>query len=366
MELNMANYLRKTSTLPIYLFVLLISFSAKAQLISLKDHYPQKYVVQPGDTLYEIAAKYLNKPWEWKKIWRDNPRIKNPSRLYPGAILTLRFFEGAPYLTLLRRGTYKLSPHARPRPSQEAIPPVFLSDILPFLNGSRVFDYDELKETGYVVGYNGEHLIGGQNDEIYVKDLRHPKGELSYALYRSGGVYTDPNNPDINLGYVAIFLGEAQLIKYGEPATLELTSITQGIRIKDRVIPNNKAEFKLYFEPQAPDVKVNGEVIDLINNKAQVATNQIIVINKGKKDHMTPGDVIAVWQHPRAVEDPLVKKSLRSFWGFTKPDPKEGVIILPKERIGEAMIFRTFTHVSYALIVRSTRAINKKDLISNP
>lgn len=351
MERNMANYLRKILQSLAVLLLLNAPIFAASQLISLKNHYPQKYVVQQGDTLYEIAGKYLNKPWQWKLIWHDNPGIHNPKRLYPGAVLTLRYFDGKPYLKVIRRGTYKLSPQARARPAQVAIPPIYLSDIRPFLNGSRVFDRDELASSGYVVAYNGEHMIGGQNDQIYVQNLMHHKDSLSYALYRPGGKYTDPDDPNHTLGYIAIFLGDAQLIKYGQPSTLELTVITKGIHIKDRVIPNNKAEFDLFFEPQAPNFILHAEVIDLFNDETQVATNQVIVIDKGKNQRLEPGDVVAIWQKPREIQDPM---------------DKDSIIELPEERIAEAMIFRTFTNVSYALIVKSTRAINKGDLITSP
>lgn len=371
MKGHIANFLQSIILSYLLIAPYSVHAEAKTQFISLKDHYPHKYVVQPGDTLYDIAGKYLNKPWEWKRIWRDNPQIRNPSKLYPGSVLTLQFHEGKPYLKVTRRGTYKLSPHARPRPAKQAIPPIYLSDIYPFLNGSRVFDTDELQHAGYVIAYNGEHMVAGQNNEVYVKNLNIPKGELNYSFYHQVKPYIDktkdPDNPNYILGYVARYLGDGQLIKYGNPATLLVTDITEGVYLKDRVVPNNKEEFDLYFEPQAPDVKVRGQIIDLLNDEAQVATNQVIAIDKGKKDKMEPGDVIAIFEHRRVVIDPLNKGVVRKFWFFSKPpDPDRAKVLLPMERIGEAMIFRTFTHVSYALVVRSTRAIELKDLVTNP
>lgn len=371
MKGHIANILKVLALTCLLFHPLIVSCKAKTLLVSLKDHYPHKYVVQPGDTLYDIAGKYLNKPWEWKRIWRDNPQIKNPSKLYPGSVITLQFHEGKPYLRVTRRGTYKISPHARPRPAQQAIPPIYLSDIRPFLNGSRVFDTDELKHSGYVIAYNGEHMVAGQNNEVYVKNLNIPKGELNYSFYRQGKPYVDttkaPGDKGYILGYVGVYLGDGQLVRYGNPATLIVTDITQGVYIKDRVVPNNKADFDLYFEPQAPDVTVNGQIIGLLNDEAQVATNQVIAINKGKKDRMEPGDVIAIFEHRRVIIDPLNKGIIRKFWFFSKPpDPDHAKVLLPKERIGEAMIFRTFSHVSYALVVRSTRAIELKDIVTNP
>jgi LysM repeat protein len=44
------------------------------------------YVVQPGDTLKEIAARIgVN----WRDIWAVNPQIKNPSLIYVGQVINL-------------------------------------------------------------------------------------------------------------------------------------------------------------------------------------------------------------------------------------------------------------------------------------
>ncbi len=336
----------------ILLALLPIPLFAAFDTISLKDHYPQKYVVEEGDTIYEIAGKYLNKPWEWKKLWHDNPHIKNPLRLYPGTILELRYHDGKPYLTRTRGGTYKLSPHARPRPAQKAIPPIHLKDIRPFLDGSRVFDEDELATAGYVVGYVGEHMVGGQNNDIYVKNLsQYGKTSFSFSIYHPGGVYRDPKKPSHILGFIATYVGNAQLIRQGEPATLELVNISRGVRVKDRVIPDIKPEFEPYFEPKAPDVKVYGSVIDLFGGLVQIGTDQIIVIDLGKQQGLVAGDVVAIWLKSRVIEDPM---------------DRTRTIRIPKERVGEAMVFRSFTHTSYALIMESTRAVNKGAIITNP
>lgn len=326
---------------------------ASSSIVSLKDHYPQKYVVQEGDTIYDIAEKYLNKPWEWKKIWRDNKHVKNPKRLYPGTVLTLQYDEGKPYLRVLRYGTYKLSPQARPRPAQKAIPPIPLSDIKPFLNGSRVFDKDELSTAGYVLAFKEQHLRGGQDEQVYVKNLEaQGKGTLSYAIYREDGMYMNPIEPKICLGYKAEFVGDSQLIKPGDPATLELTQITQGVRLLDRVLPNDKKEFDLYFEPKAPDSKIGGLIIDVLGGLEQVANNQVIVLNQGKNQRLEPGDVIAVYLKDRYVPNPYNKDA--------------DAIKLPKHRIGEAMIFRSFTHTAFALVVSASRAIKIGDKFTNP
>src|SRR5205823_8378144 len=55
---------------------------------------PEEYVIQKGDTLWDLSQKFLNNPWYWPKIWSLNPSIENPHWIYPGNKLRLLPGEG--------------------------------------------------------------------------------------------------------------------------------------------------------------------------------------------------------------------------------------------------------------------------------
>ena len=42
------------------------------------------YKVNKGDTLWGISRGQIRDPWQWPLLWRTNPKIKNPDRIYPG------------------------------------------------------------------------------------------------------------------------------------------------------------------------------------------------------------------------------------------------------------------------------------------
>ena len=70
--------LRKTLTSKIlFLFLLLPSFIT-AQTQEYKD-----YTIEKGDTLWDISRKELSDSFLWPKVWKENPEIKNPDRIYP-------------------------------------------------------------------------------------------------------------------------------------------------------------------------------------------------------------------------------------------------------------------------------------------
>lgn len=323
--------------------------------VTLRDQAPKRYVVQRGDTLWTIASRYLQRPWEWKALWHANPQIQNPNRLYPGAILVLRYANHQPYLRVLSNGTVKLSPFARGATEDEAIPPVPLSDIRPFLSESLILDKDSLANAPYVVAFAGERMMGGQGDEVYVKCLHPSKkmpegGTLSYAFFRPGGMVLDPLTKEC-LGYRASLMGYGELIRGGEPASVIITAITHGVQIRDRAMPNNHPEFDLFFEPQEPEVKVHGLVVDMPGGYTQGALGSVVVLNQGKDSGLKPGDVVGLYSKCRQIADP------QDTGNFIK---------LPPERLGEAMVVRTFSRTAYALVVRSIRTITIGDGVQNP
>lgn len=341
------------------LFLICFLFASLNYGLSLRPDSPPRYVVQHGDSLWSISSRYLKNPWEWKSLWNANPNIKNPNRLYPGAILVLDYYRSTPYIRVLSNGTIKLSPNMRPSPLDEAVPPIPLGEIRPFLNESLILDEDILNRAPYVVAFMGEHMVGDQGTEIYVKGL-HPSTELplggtiAYSIFRAGKNYLDPITNKI-LGYKAALVGYGELIAGGDPATVLLTSINAGIIKEDKVLINDSPEFDFTFQPATPTSKVSGFIIELPDGmpdgNSQSAIGGVAVISIGANAGLQSGDVLGIYKKEREVKDP--KNRLIP-------------IKLPPERIGEAMIFRTFTQTSFALIVRSTRPVYLLDVVTNP
>lgn len=339
----------------LFFLLLCLMLSASSHALALRADCPSRYVVQPGDTLWDIANRYLQHPWEWKALWHANPAIKNPNHLYPGAVIELRYQQHhQPYLRVLSNGTVKLSPTMRAEPLGSAIPPIPLSDIQPFLDASLVLDRDALAKAPYVVAFIGERMLGGQGDEVYVKNLCPgcpPAGEtFSYGLYRPAGEYINPYTKAF-LGYKASLVGYAELVRRGDPATVVLTDIMQGVKLLDRVMPNTHPGFDLNFMPKAPSKKVRGLIIDAPGDYTQGAEGLVVVLDRGKCEGLQPGDVLAVYTRAKRMKD------LQCPYGCVR---------LPRERVGEVMVFRTFTHTSFALVVRATRAVKITDRVANP
>jgi len=63
-----------------------------------------------------IAQRFLQNPWQWRDIWRQNPQIRNPNRIYPGDVLKFSYdASGKPQLEVSERAEVpllKLSPES--------------------------------------------------------------------------------------------------------------------------------------------------------------------------------------------------------------------------------------------------------------
>ena len=87
---------------------------------------------------------------------------------------------------------------------------------------------------------------------------------------------------------------------------------------------------------------------------------QVVVINRGARDGLKPGNVLAVYDVGPTVHDAVSK----GFYGLSGLTSKK--VKLPDERSGTFMVFKTFDHISYGLIMEAKDIIQVLDRVENP
>lgn len=343
--------------------LLLLSFPLAAEL-ELNPEHPQQYEVVKGDTLWDISGRFLKYPWHWPELWSVNSQIKNPHLIYPGDLLTLTYRDGRPVLELSRGSTaYKMSPEVKEIELEKAISTIPLAEIKAFLTRPQIVSENDLDSAAYIVAGSEERLISGTGDYVYARGI---KEDRDYSIFSKGQVYKDSETQEV-LGYEALYKGHAVILEKGDPTKLELKQTTHEILIGDRLLANVKDDYEMNFMPRSPEQKVDGHIISVFGGVSQVGQYQIIVIDRGERNALKAGHVISVYQTGETIIDQVLSgRHDETYFNVHNNDvDRDQTVTLPDEHAGEAMIFKVFEKVSYAIVMKATRAIHLNDKVSS-
>ena len=336
------------------LALLLLAASGLAQAdVQLKDGHPDRYTVAKGDTLWDISGKFLSQPWKWPEIWHANPQVENPHLIYPGDQLSLVYIDGQPRLMLNRgesRGTIRLSPQVRSTPMAEAIPAIPLDAINSFLLSNRIVDTPEqFQGAPYVVAGDAERVVSGAGDRVYARGV-FDEAAPAYGIFRQGKTYTDPETKEF-LGINADDIGSGQIVaEEGDVGTLVLTRSTQEVRLGDRLFATEERAINSSFMPSEPTSDINGVILDVPRGVTQIGQFDVVTINKGLRDGLSEGNVLAIYKTGETVRDRVTGESVK----------------IPDERSGLLMVFRAYDKLSYGLVLGASRSLELMDKVRNP
>ncbi len=336
------------------LALLLVAVGGIAQAeVQLKADHPEQYTVVKGDTLWDISGRFLREPWKWPELWHANPQVENPHLIYPGDSLSLVYVDGQPRLMLNRgasRGTIKLSPTVRTTPMAEAIPTIPLEAINSFLLSNRIIDsVDQFKGAPYIVAGNAERVISGSGDRVYGRGVFEDNIPV-YGIFRQGKTYVDPDTQEF-LGINADDVGSAEIVDMeGDIATMMLTRVTQEARIGDRLFASEERAVNSSFMPSEPEEEISGLILDVPRGVTQIGQFDVVTLNKGARDGLKDGNVLAVYKTGETVRDRVTGENVK----------------IPDERAGLLMVFRTYEKLSYGLVLQATRSLAVQDKIRNP
>ena len=357
--------------------VALMTVATFAAAQTMRGDHPDTYVVKRGDTLWDIAGRFLQRPWLWPEIWQANPQIANPHLIYPGDVISLAY---------LNRVT------AEPGPREEApINAIPLSEVEPFLKDLRVVDAFE--HLPYVVGLEEDRLRATQGQVAYIRGLPSAAPGQRYAVVRPTVRYTHvsrdslccdlfhtddldfrgrrtidfqqywtnvltPDKGQELLGY------ELQRVNVGtitrgevggiQASTLLLDETGREVRVGDRLIPVDAQPYDLQFFPHAPAHQLDygrARVLAVADALAHGGPRDVIVLSVGAREGVDNGTVFSLWREGTNTIDRVEKGADRD------PDTvfHENKVRLPDEFAGHAMVFRTYDKVSYALVMDSIK-----------
>ncbi|WP_111642188.1 LysM peptidoglycan-binding domain-containing protein [Marinimicrobium alkaliphilum] len=319
-----------------------------------RSDHPEEYVVERGDTLWDISNKFLNTPWLWPEIWHVNPQIENPHLIFPGDLIRLVYIDGQPRLTVERTvrmapGDTRLQPSIRVLSEEDAIPAIPLDRIDSYLSRSRILTEGELDNAPYMLAGPERRLIVGMGDRAYAR------GDLSedvdtYGVFRKGEVYHDPQTRE-RLGEHAQAIGTVRVrTRTDDVATVTVSRSYEEIRMGDRLLPSEQRPVESVFYPSAPDDDIVGQILAVEGGVSQIGKFDVVMINRGEREGLQVGNVLATYKRGEQVRDRVTNERVN----------------LPDERAGLVMIFRTFEKMSFGLVLEADRPLAVEDRVRNP
>ncbi len=343
---------------------------------------PDSYLIKSGDTLWAISGLFLKSPWRWPELWGMNlSDIRNPHLIYPGQRLVLERKDGRATLRMAGSGgdsipteTIRVSPRTRFEALDSGPLPALKAHLIePFLAEPIVVDVDGLANAPRIVAAQEGRVLLTQGDRAYARGqngspmLDAPGKQQAFRVFRNATPLKDPASGEV-LGYEAQYVGKALLArsettseisnKNGTtssaitPATIDIVSAKEEMRIGDRLLPEPPREL-LSYTPRAPAAGVLGRVVSVYGSAVvNAAQNQVVAISLGKRDGIEPGHVMAILKDGARIVD--------------KTDATRPTLKLPDERNGLLMVFRTFERVSYALVLDITSSVNIGDRLVSP
>jgi hypothetical protein len=339
---------------------------AGVPLSELAPNAPDSHKVVPGDTLWGISKIFLKSPWRWPELWGMNlQQIRNPHLIYPGQMLYLDKSDGRARLRVGTPvgsgGTVKLSPRVRGEDlGLGAIASIPFNLIQPFLNEAVIFETNELATAPRIVAAPEGRVMMGRGDSAYAR------GEFgdnrNFRIFREPKALKDPATGEI-LGFEAAYVGTADMTRPGSasagakgetlevPATVEITSLRQESMVGDRLAPVPPRDFSSYA-PHPPAGNLSGLIASIYGDGLTAGQNQIVALNRGARDGVDRGQVLALWLAGRTVMD--------------RTDPNKPMLRLPDERHGLLFVFRVFDRMSYALILSVKEPVKIGDAFTQP
>ncbi|SMN02591.1 Uncharacterized protein with LysM domain, COG1652 [uncultured Candidatus Thioglobus sp.] len=320
------------------------------------------YSVKKGDTLWDISTHFLRDPWFWPEIWYKNPQIDNPHLIYPGDRLAIIYVDGQKRVQLIKRGkvykqgkglkVVKISPRIHSQAIDSSIPSIPIDTIRQLLARPILIDEQELADAAYILSSVDQHLANSIGDIIYVRGIEPKEKQGKYHIFRPNKPIKDPISEEV-LGYESLYLGEAKIIRHGDPASLRVTSSTREILRDDRLIPVNNSDIERDFFPKPAKQEIDGRVISILDSISQVGQFNTIAINLGADNDIKVGNLVQINHLGKIIRD------------HNEADPNF-LIKLPNERSAIAIVIKNYEKMSFCLILEATIPVRLNDLVVTP
>ena len=274
---------------------------------------PDAYIIQRGDTLWDLSAKWLGNPRLWPQVWDLNRYVLDSHWIYPGDPLgvpgkPIVVPPGGPPATPAEEAV----PHGEseapaPPPVLSALPP---APLLPMADAVDVYCSAAIESRRaapdlFVLGRETEREAIAQGDVLYLNKGRADgmRAGAEFQVQRAAHAVIHPITKS-DLGIFVLRLGKIRVIAVQEnTATAVIERSCAPIHDKDEVVPWQEIPIpRLASLPRfdrwnvEPSGGTGGYVIAAKDDIPAVGAGYVIYTDIGSAGGARPGSILRVFR----------------------------------------------------------------------
>jgi hypothetical protein len=294
---------------------------------------PEEYLVEEGDTLWDVCEYYFAEPRRWPTVWALNPHITNPHWIYPGDILRLRLAGEmtGPDGVVVQPFNYTIGvSSARQVSLSEGF--VVEKPIVP---------------VGHIGNSPHSQTYLAGDDLVYLDlvDLGAARVGQRFSVYRVEHEVVHPERGTV-LGQKIRIMGVIEIEtveKHVARARIvsAFSELVRGMPLTDPL------EHYVVVSPRQNLIDLNGTIVDGLKPAREIGQFDTIFIDRGSKDGVQVGNRFFVMRRGDGRLE-LTKKAASK---------------LPWEQVGEALVVLTRDRTSTALVTRSAIELRRGDRV---
>ncbi len=320
--------------------------------------YPDRYIIQEGDTLWDISRAFMGDPYYWPQLWSLNEYITNPHWIYPGNEIvfsmgsdleppSMSFGGGdsegytAPD-TEIEPETLACGPDVRFEKSygsEHYVTPAFLAQA------------DDVEVWGSVQAAKSGSSLLGPGDTIYL-DLDDPGavacGDL-VALFTEGADVRHPESRRVRYGSVWQVGAIARIVNVDDEdrVTAVIRNSYTEVHRGDMVGPAFPIEGE--FPVDSPKGDLEGTIIARSGQDMYrlAAVGETVFIDLGKDDGLREGNTFYVVHHRDEMVSMLEEQEM-----------------IPDQVVGRVVLTRVDDATSTGVVVDASSPIRIGDQVA--
>jgi len=317
-----------------------------------------RYVIQPGDTLWDISTAFMGDPYYWPRLWSFNDYITNPHWIYPGQYVVFKpgTVLDPPEMDLpeVREAGYTPPSVSLVDAQLECGPDVRYDSSFPsahFITPSFIADPEDVEVWGSVEASKAGTYELAEGDLIYL-DLDDTDavgcGDV-VTLFRQAEKIKHPDGKRVSFGYMFLVAADARILHIDEEdrVTAVIRRMYRPVKRGDVVGPQLIVDAELPSDPPRGDL--DGLIFAAEQQHLTTLSGQgnVVFIDRGRADGLRVGHSMYI-VHQR---DHYVSLS-------------EDMDTIPEQVVGRVLVTGVEENHATAVIIRAGAPVRIGDRVS--